>query len=113
VGADILEVEAIQMTVTVKGKDTIVIPPSIRKRLGIKSGDKLEIAASGKVITIGPKLDEDDEYTPEQRKIIDASIARGLAEIERGDYIEFNSAAELSAWVEAGIAKKRMRKKRK
>jgi AbrB family looped-hinge helix DNA binding protein len=102
------------MTVTVKGKDTIVIPPSIRKRLGIKSGDKLEIATSGKVMTIRPKSEfEDDEYTPEQRKVIDAEIAEGLAQIERGESVSFNSVNELAAWVEAGLAKKRMRKKRK
>jgi AbrB family looped-hinge helix DNA binding protein len=115
VGADILEVEAIQMTVTVKGNAPLIVPPSVRRKVGLKSGDKVVFQTSGRVITILPKeeSDVDDEYTPAQRKIVDAEIAEGLAEIKRGDYIEFKSAAELSAWIEAGIAKKRMRKKRK
>ncbi len=92
------------MTVTVKGKDTIVIPPSIRKRLGIKSGDKLEIAASGNVMTIGPKLENDDEYTPETRRAILADAKAGLKEIEEGKFCgPFKSGVELGKFVEREI----------
>jgi AbrB family looped-hinge helix DNA binding protein len=102
------------MTVTVKDNAPLIVPPSVRRKVGLKSGDKVVFRTDGRVITILPKEEpDDDEYTPAQRKIIDAGIAKGLAELARGDYIEFRSAAELSAWIEAGIAKKRMRKKRK
>lgn len=102
------------MTVTVKGNAPLIVPPNVRRKVGLTSGHKVEFRTDGRVITILPKAEpEDDEYTPEQRKVIDAEIAEGLAEIKRGDYMEFNSVAELSAWVEAGIVKKRMRKKRK
>lgn len=102
------------MTVTVKDNAPLIVPPSVRRKVGLKSGDKVEFRTDGRVITILPKAEpEDDEYTPEQRKVIDAEIAEGLAQIERGEYMEFNSVREMSAWIEAGIAKKRMRKKRK
>jgi AbrB family looped-hinge helix DNA binding protein len=102
------------MTVTVKGKDTIVIPPSIRKRLGIKSGDKLEIAASGKVMTIGPKLEVDDEYTPAQRKIIDAEIAKGIDDIRNGRfYGPFDSTREMMASIESEIKQRRSARRKR
>jgi bifunctional DNA-binding transcriptional regulator/antitoxin component of YhaV-PrlF toxin-antitoxin module len=73
------------MTVTVKNKTPLVVPPAIRRRAGLKSGQELEFKVSGGVITILPKLPTaDDEYTPEQRRIIDAQLAEGLADIEAG-----------------------------
>ncbi len=102
------------MTVTVKGNAPLIVPPSVRRKVGLKSGDKVVFQTSGRVITILPKEEPDeDEYTPEQRKIIDARLAKAMKEVERGDYISFNSAAELSAWVEAGIAKKAAARKRR
>jgi bifunctional DNA-binding transcriptional regulator/antitoxin component of YhaV-PrlF toxin-antitoxin module len=74
------------MTVTVKNKtSTITVPRTVQRRAGFKLGDVLEFKASGGVITILPKLPTaDDEYTPEQRRIIDASLAEGLADIKAG-----------------------------
>ena len=73
------------MTVTVKNKTPLVVPPSVRRRAGLKSGQKIEFKVSGGVISIYPKLPTaDDEYTPEQRSIVDAQLAEGLADIEAG-----------------------------
>jgi bifunctional DNA-binding transcriptional regulator/antitoxin component of YhaV-PrlF toxin-antitoxin module len=73
------------MTVTVKNKTPLVVPPSIRRRAGLRSGQKIEFKVSGGVISIHPKLPTaDDEYTPEQRRIVDAQLAEGLADIEAG-----------------------------
>lgn len=73
------------MTVTVKNKTPRVVPPSIRRRAGLRSGQKIEFKVSGGVISIHPKLPTaDDEYTPEQRRIVDAQLAEGLADIEAG-----------------------------
>jgi len=44
------------MTVTVKNRTGLIVPPSVQRRAGIKSGDRLEFKASGGVITIMPKL---------------------------------------------------------
>ena len=100
------------MTVTVKNKSKIplVVPPSVRRRAGHRNGQDLEFRVSGGVITILPKLPAaDDEYTPAQRRIIDARLAKGLDDIKAGrvseafsDHGEFiaalhKEAARLSA----------------
>jgi AbrB family looped-hinge helix DNA binding protein len=73
------------MTITVKYNASLVVPPSVRRRAGIKPGDRLEFKASGGIINIIPKLSTaDDEYTPEQRRIIDAGIAEGLEDFRKG-----------------------------
>ena len=62
------------MTVTVKNKTPLVVPPSVRRQAGLKS-EKIEFKVSGGVIGIHPKpLAADDEYTPEQRRIVDAQL---------------------------------------
>lgn len=63
----------------------LVVPPSVRRRAGLKSGQQIEFKVSDGVITIRPKLSTaDDEETPEQRRIIDAPLAEGLADIKAG-----------------------------
>jgi len=69
------------MTVTVKNKTPLAVPPAVRRKAGFKNGQETEFRASGGVITIVPKLPSaDDEYTPQQRRIIDAQLAEGLAD---------------------------------
>jgi bifunctional DNA-binding transcriptional regulator/antitoxin component of YhaV-PrlF toxin-antitoxin module len=75
------------MTVTVRNisKTPLVVPPAVRRKAGHKNGEDLEFRVSGGVITILPKLPAaDDEYTPAQRRTIDAQIAEGLADIKAG-----------------------------
>lgn len=75
------------MTVAVKNnnKAPLVVPPAVRRQARFKSGQELEFRASGGVITIVPKLPSaDDEYTPEQRRVIDAQLAKGLADVKAG-----------------------------
>ena len=73
------------MTVTVKNKTPLVVPPAVRRRAGLKSGQEIELKVSGGVISIRRKLPSaDDEYTPEQRRIVDAQLAEGLADIKTG-----------------------------
>lgn len=63
------------MTVTVKNKTDLVVPQSVRRRAGIKPGDRLEFKVSGGIINIIPELPSaDDEYTPAQRRVIDARL---------------------------------------
>jgi bifunctional DNA-binding transcriptional regulator/antitoxin component of YhaV-PrlF toxin-antitoxin module len=51
-------------------------PKSVRRRAGIKPGDRLEFKVSGGIINITPKLaSADDEYTPMQRRVINAQLA--------------------------------------
>jgi bifunctional DNA-binding transcriptional regulator/antitoxin component of YhaV-PrlF toxin-antitoxin module len=73
------------MTVTVKNKSALTVPTEVQRQAGIKIGDRLEFRVSGGIITILPDLPTaDDEYTPEQRKILDAQLAEGLDDIRKG-----------------------------
>jgi bifunctional DNA-binding transcriptional regulator/antitoxin component of YhaV-PrlF toxin-antitoxin module len=73
------------MTVTVKNKTPLVVPSSVRRQASLKSGRKIEFEVSGGVISIYPKLPSPgDAYTPEQRRIVDAQLAEGLADVEAG-----------------------------
>jgi AbrB family looped-hinge helix DNA binding protein len=58
------------MTVTVKSKMPIVVPPSVRRLAGFKSGDKLEFKVSGGIVSILPKRDSGDTLTPEEAKVV-------------------------------------------
>ena len=99
------------MTVAFKNnnKTPLVVPLAVRRRAGFKSGQELEIKATGGVITILPKLPTaDDEYTPAQRRIIDAQLKEGLEDIRKGrTYGPFNTAEEMIASMEANLKKKR------
>ena len=96
------------MTVTVKNRTPLVVPPAIRRRAGLKSGQDLEFKVSGGVITILPKLPTaDDEYTPDQRRVIDARLAEGLADVKAGrTFGPFDTADEMIAHMEARAIKR-------
>ncbi len=73
------------MTITVRSKTELVVPRSIRRRAGLKTGDKLEFKVSGGVIHIILSLPSaDDEYTPEQRRAVDRELTKGLEDIKKG-----------------------------
>ncbi|MGA3024319.1 MAG: AbrB/MazE/SpoVT family DNA-binding domain-containing protein [Bryobacteraceae bacterium] len=93
------------MTVTVRNKTPLVVPLAVRRKAGFKSGQEIEFRASGGVITIVPKLpNADDEYTPEQRRIVDAQLAEGLADIKAGrTFGPFDSAEEMIAHMKAQL----------
>jgi bifunctional DNA-binding transcriptional regulator/antitoxin component of YhaV-PrlF toxin-antitoxin module len=69
------------MTVTIKHKVPLVVPPAVRRRAGFKSGDKLEFKVTGGVVTILPKPDPGDTLTPEEEKV----VRRGEAQLKRGE----------------------------
>lgn len=97
----------ITVTVTVKSKTPLVVPSAIRRRAGIRSGDKLEFKVSRGVITILPKPPADDESTPAQRRRIDRGIAKGLEEIGKGRaHGPFGTADEAIAHLKA-LARRR------
>lgn len=99
------------MTSTVKNKIGLTVPPSVQHQAGFKTGDVVEFKVSGGVITIIPKLPSaDDEYTPEQRRIIDAQ----LDEAEKGPFHgPFNTAEEMIAHIKGELKKRSSRKKSK
>src|SRR5271169_5269039 len=100
------------MTVTVKNKTPLVVPPSVRRQAGLKSGQQIEFKVVDGVISIRPKLRAaDDVYTPEQRRIVDAQLAEGLADVKAGRvHGPFSNHQEFIASLHTG-AKKLNRKK--
>jgi len=103
------------MTVIVKNKTPVVVPPSVRRQAGPKSGDKLEFKVSGGVITILPNGTESvDEYTPAQRKAIDRGIAQSEKEYAEGkSYGPFDTAGEAIASIDANLRRRARAKKLK
>lgn len=91
------------MTVTVKSKTTLTVPPKVQRQAGIKVGDRVEFKVSGGIINIIPALPSaDDEYTPEQRKLLNAQLAEGLEDIRKGRVSrKFDTVDEMLASLKA------------
>jgi bifunctional DNA-binding transcriptional regulator/antitoxin component of YhaV-PrlF toxin-antitoxin module len=93
------------MTATVKNRTPLVVPPAVLRQAGLKGGQEIEFKVSGGVISILPKPPAaDDEYTPKQRRIIDAGLAKADADIKAGrvskafsDHSEFIDALRKEA----------------
>jgi antitoxin component of MazEF toxin-antitoxin module len=74
------------MTVAVKNKPPVVVPPAALRRAGFKRGQELEVKASGGVVTIVPKLSPDelqDEHEIRDPKIR-ATLRNGNEEFLAG-----------------------------
>jgi bifunctional DNA-binding transcriptional regulator/antitoxin component of YhaV-PrlF toxin-antitoxin module len=102
------------MTVTVKTKtSTITLPAAVRQQAGFKVGQVLEFKATGGVVTISPQVpNADDEYTPQQRRIIDAQLAEGLEDIRKGRVSpKFDTVDEMLASMKASHKSKPQQKK--
>jgi bifunctional DNA-binding transcriptional regulator/antitoxin component of YhaV-PrlF toxin-antitoxin module len=99
----------LSMTTVVGSKTPILIPEAIRRRAGIVAGDRAEIKAIRGVITMVSKPKAaDDEYTPEQRRLIDARLRAA----DKGPfYGPFKNGSEISAFLRAIKAKRPSRSK--
>jgi len=82
----------------------MTIPSTVRAAVGLAEGDLVDVRAIGNKIVITPQLvidrskfpTADDEYTPGQRRAIDAS----LAESEKGPYYgPFRNGSEIAAFM--------------
>jgi bifunctional DNA-binding transcriptional regulator/antitoxin component of YhaV-PrlF toxin-antitoxin module len=92
------------VTVTVRSKAGLVVPPSVRRQAGIKTGDRLEFKASRGVITILTKSNNvEGEYTPSQRRMIDREIASGLEDIKKGRVHGPFTAAETTRFIKSEL----------
>ncbi len=94
------------MALVQKDKTPLMVPEPIRRRAGFKPSDRLEFKASGGVITITAKPDDEDEYTPEQRREILADLKLAKKDIAEGRfYGPFKTGAEVRKFVEAELRK--------
>lgn len=87
------------MAVRAGASRELIVPPSVRRRAGIKAGDRLEFEATRGVITIRKSQQpEDEEYTPAQRRIIDARLAEAAEDVRQGRVFgPFDTHQELMA----------------
>jgi bifunctional DNA-binding transcriptional regulator/antitoxin component of YhaV-PrlF toxin-antitoxin module len=91
------------MPVRAEASRELVVPPSVRRRAGIKAGDRVEFEAARGVITIRKsKQVEDDEYTPAQRRMIQSRLAEAAEDVRQGRvYGPFKTHEELMASLKA------------
>ena len=115
--------DAVIMTSLVKihRKGQMTLPTRLRAVAGIAEGDLVEAAFLRGKIILTPKLvidrsqfpNADDEYTPAQRRIIDARLAKSDEDIKHGRTAgPFNTADEMAASIEANIKKRRAAKRK-
>ena len=71
------------MTITVKNNTDLVVPASIRRQAGIKSGDRLQFKVSPHTITITAAVPPAYKATKTEL----AAIRKGEAEIARGECV--------------------------
>jgi AbrB family looped-hinge helix DNA binding protein len=91
------------MTVLVTSKKELVVPKSVRRKAGIRPGDRVEFTVSGSIINIVPKLPyAEDTFTAEET----AQILKARREMREGKYL---SLADL----EHELAHKRPSRRRK
>jgi AbrB family looped-hinge helix DNA binding protein len=76
----------------IQNKGQVTIPTSVRRQAGLSKGDLVNFAFQRGKIVITPRLvidrskfpTADDEYTPAQRRVIDARLAKADADIKAG-----------------------------
>jgi AbrB family looped-hinge helix DNA binding protein len=68
----------------VQRKGQVTIPTRLRAQVGLLDGDLVEARAHNGEIILTPKFIVDREYTPAQRRVIDARLAKAEADIKAG-----------------------------
>src|ERR1039458_6327518 len=112
------ELIAMNTTAKIQHKGQVTIPTSVRRQAGLSKGDLVNFAFQRGKIVITPRLvidrsqfpNADDEYTPAQRRIIDARLDKA----EKGpSYGPFNTADEMIAHMKGELKKRAAAKKSK
>ncbi len=109
--------------VKIQRKGQMTLPTGVRSAVGLADGGLADGRVSGRRIIITPTLaidssrfpTADEDYTPAQRRIVDAQLAEGLADIRKGRVsAKFNTVDEMLASLKAGhkTAPRRQRKAR-
>jgi hypothetical protein len=79
--------EPTTVTVLVKNRLGLKVPPAIQEQAGIELGDLIEFRVAKGKITIRPVHDEARYPTYKPTKAEAAAIRRGRAAIRRGEYV--------------------------
>jgi AbrB family looped-hinge helix DNA binding protein len=104
------------MTTRIQHKGQVTIPTRVREQAGLSKGDLVEFSFQRGKIVITPKLvidrskfpDAGNEYTPEQRRVIDRRLALADADIKAGRVSKaFSNTDDLIADLQKTVKKNR------
>ena len=108
--------------VRIHRKGQMTLPSRLRSAIGIADGDLVEATVHRGKIVLTPKLvvdrskfpNADDEYTPAQRRVIDARLDESEEDLKKGRLAgPFNSAREMIDHMKAELSKRAAAKKPK
>lgn len=109
-------------TAKIQHKGQVTIPTSVRRQAGLSKGDLVKFTFARGQIVITPKLvidrskfpSADSDYTPAQRRIIDARLAKADEDIKQGRTAgPFKTADEMIAHMKGELNKRSALKKPK
>ncbi len=109
-------------TSRIQHKGQVTIPTRVREQAGLQRGDLVQFDYRRGQIVITPKVvidrsrfsTADDEYTPAQRRRVDAQLAKADADIKAGRISKtFDNAEEFIADLHKANAKLDAKKKTK
>ena len=107
--------------VKIQRKGQMTLPSRLRSAIGIAEGDLVEATVQRGKIVLTPKVvidrskfpTADDEYTPSQRRAIDARLNKAMAEVKKGHVSPaFDTIAEFAASLKADAKKLKAKTKR-
>jgi hypothetical protein len=91
----------LDMTLALRNKTPLVVPSAIQRRAGLNA-DQVEFRAAGGVITITAKPPSaDNEYTPAQRRAIDARLEAARKSSTHGPFTAVQATAFLKKEMKA------------
>ena len=105
--------------VKVQKKGQVTLPTRLRSQAGLADGDLVEASFRGGKIILTPKVvidrskfpTADDEYTPAQRRIIDARLAKADRDIKEGrTYGPFDTAEAMIRHMKEQLKKSDVKK---
>ena len=105
--------------VKIQRKGQMTLPSRLRAAIGVGEGDRLEATIHRGKIVLSPTLvidrskfpNADDDYTPAQRRAIDARLAESEEDLKkRRTFGPFNSAAEMISHMKGQLKKTAARK---
>jgi AbrB family looped-hinge helix DNA binding protein len=104
--------------VRIQRKGQMTLPTGVRTAVGLADGDLVDVRVSGRRVIITPTLvidrstfpTADDDYTPEQRRLIDARLDKAEKARRHGP---FKSAEDAVAQMKAELKKRAAARKLK
>ena len=103
----------------IQHKGQVTIPTTVMRQAGLSKGDLVNFTFSHGKIVITPKLvidrsefpNADNEYTPAQRWIIDARLAKSTEDIKKGKTLgPFETHEQMMAFLHSHTEKARGKK---